>query len=167
MCSCLGNVDYVLIHFSFLNRFLLNLCFTISVISNSPASRQCCTGLWHICCDAPWPEETPRQSECVCRRGLFPFLLFYFLFIVHTSQPCTHRPRILAVLQHPGAQAGLLLLQWCGCTRRCEKYTHSTLNKLLYATCIFHTAAQHPTTDRQCQQLVMELSPARSSFQKL
>lgn len=98
-------------------------CFALILVCNSPAGGERCSGLWHICRDAPWLEETPRQSKWLWRSRLFTFLFFHLVFVVNSSRLCTLCPRILPVLQHPWAQAGMLLLQWCCCTRRRKENT--------------------------------------------
>lgn len=111
------------------------------------ACGECCSGLRHICGDATRPEETPGQSECFCRCRLLLFLFVCFLFILHPRRLRTLRPRILSVLQHPGAQAGLLLLQWCCSSRRCKKEnTLMYMNSFVLTVCkyrLFPSTVRH------------------------
>lgn len=110
--------------------FVKTFWFSVILAFHSTACGKCRSRVWHICRDAPRPEKNPRQSECFCRARLLPFLFFCFLFLLHVGQHGTLCPRILSVLQHPRTQAGMLLLQWCCGTRRCEgTHTQRTSNK--------------------------------------
>lgn len=110
--------------------FVKTFWFSVILAFHSTACGKCSSRVWHICRDAPRPEKNPRQSECFCRARLLPFLFFCFLFLLHAGQHGTLCPRILSVLQHPRTQAGMLLLQWCCGTRRCEgTHTQRTSNK--------------------------------------
>lgn len=135
LCKTSHLVNSIWLKCAVLCKILLVPWFAIIVVSYSPACGECCSWLWHICRYAPWPEETPSESECFWRARLLSFLFFCFLFVLHTGWFCALCPRILSVLQYPRAQAGLLLLQRCCGTRRCEE-THTnnkhTLNPLTH-----------------------------------
>ena len=132
------SVNLIWLECAGLCKNLLLLRFIITFVFHTPACGECRSRLRHICGDAAWPEETPRQSECLCGTRLLSFLFFCLLFVFHTSWLCALCPRILSVLQHPWAQAGLLLLQWCCCTRRCEEIHACNKHTLNSLTPIMH-----------------------------